>query len=405
MRSPNSRAWSVPVLAAVALIVSAHGRGDAAEPPPEADHEFTFAVLGDSQFNLPNLFNQVIDEVVHLYPAFVIHVGDMISGYVGSPEQSRAQWQRFRAQIAPLGEIPFMPVPGNHDIRDAERGPGGEAVYREEWGELYYSFDYGNAHFVVLYTDDGGESVIGERQLAWLEDDLAAARKQEHIFVFSHRPLYWLESGDALHRLFVDRGVSAVICGHLHHYNYQVKDGIPYVMTYAAARLGTPFPLAAGSLHHILLITVRDDTFRLAVVKAGSVLPPELGTLEDNQGLYGLQRRFFSQRHAVFDSLEQRGDAYEVTLLVNNPSDQDLTVYFEWQLPNERWAVEPLRGRRLQLAAGAENHPETFALRRRFPEAPEAFPSCIARAHYLTSDGDVVQSEHVFEIVSELEER
>ena len=292
-----------------------------------------------------------------------------------------------------------MPVPGNHDIRDAERGPGGEAVYREEWGELYYSFDYGNAHFVVLYTDDGGESVIGEEQIAWLEDDLSAARKREHIFVFSHRPLYWLENGDALHQLFVDKGVSAVICGHLHHYNYQVKDGIPYVMTYAAARLGTPFPLAAGSLHHILLVTVRDEEFRLAVVKAGSVLPPELGTLEDNQGLYGLQRRFFSEWQAAFDSLEQRGDAREVTLLVNNPTDQDLTVYFEWQLPNERWAVDPLKGRRLELPAGTEDHAVSFALRRRFPEPPEAFPSCIARAHYLTSDGDVVQSEHVFEIV------
>jgi len=403
MSMPNPRAWSVHVLAAVALTVAAGGRAGAMEPPPESEHEFTFAVLGDSQFHLPNLFNQVIDEVVHLYPAFVIHVGDMISGYVDDPEESRAQWRRFRAQIAPLGEIPFLPVPGNHDIRDAERGPGGETIYREEWGELYYSFDYANTHFVVLYTDDCGESAIGDRQLAWLEDDLSAARTQEHVFVFSHRPLYWLENGDAMHQLFVDSGVSAVICGHLHHYNYQVRDGIPYVMAYAAAHLGTPFPLAAGSLHHILLITVRDDTFRLAVVKAGSVLPPDIVRLEDNQGLYRLERGFFSQRQAAFDRLEQRGDAYEVTLLVNNPSDQDLTIYLEWQLPNERWAVDPLKGRRLQLAAGTENHPVTFTLRRRFPHAPEAFPSCIARAHYLTSDGDVVQSEHVFEIVRELE--
>ena len=34
------------------------------------------------------------------------------------------------------------------------------------------------------------------------------------------------------------------------------------------------------------------------------------------------------------------------------------------------------------------------------PPEPE-YDSCIARALYLTSDGDVVQSEHVFEIVGE----
>ncbi len=41
----------------------------AVEAPTAPDHEFTFVVLGDSQFHLPNKFNQVIDEVVHLYPA------------------------------------------------------------------------------------------------------------------------------------------------------------------------------------------------------------------------------------------------------------------------------------------------------------------------------------------------
>ena len=52
----------------------------AVDAPTAPDHEFSFVVLGDSQFHLPNNFNQVIDEVVHLYPAFVLQVCDMISG-------------------------------------------------------------------------------------------------------------------------------------------------------------------------------------------------------------------------------------------------------------------------------------------------------------------------------------
>ncbi len=72
----------------------------AVDLPTEAEQEFTFVVLGDSQFHLPNKFNQVIDEVVHLYPAFVVQVGDMISGYVDSDELFRQQWRLYRFVLA-----------------------------------------------------------------------------------------------------------------------------------------------------------------------------------------------------------------------------------------------------------------------------------------------------------------
>ena len=387
-------------LGALLILLTSYLPVDAVEPPREPDHEFTFVVLGDSQFHFPNTFNRVIDEIVHLYPAFVIQVGDMISGYVEDLDEFREQWRRFHAQIAPLGEIPFYPVPGNHDVLDANRKPGGEEIYRQVWGDPYYSFDYHNAHFIILNTDDGaGSEIVGE-QLQWLKKDLSGARKQQHIFVFFHRPIYSLQNEEELHQLFLAHDVSAVIYGHLHHSNFLQRDGIPYIMTISAAQLGTPFPLAAGSFHHMLLVTVRDNSFRIAVLKAGSVLPPDLVAREDNEGLYGLQRRFFSEKRIAFGELNERDNSYEVVLRVNNPSTQELSVFFEWQLPNERWAVDPLKGRRVSLPAGTKDHPVTFALRRKFPHPPEAFPACVAKALYLTTDGDVVQSEHIFEIVA-----
>ena len=384
----------------LAVLLSSSLPTAAVEPPREPAHEFTFVVLGDSQFHLPNTFNRLIDEIVHLYPAFVIQVGDMISGYVDDPDEFRAQWRRFHAQIAPLDEIPFYPVPGNHDLLDASRKPGGEKIYREVWGNPYYSFGYRNAHFVILNTDAGkGREIAGE-QLEWLEKDLAAAKMREHIFVFFHRPIYALKDREQLHQLFLRRGVSAVFYGHEHHLNYQQKDGIPYIMTTSATRLGTPFPLAAGSLHHLLLVTVRDNTFRIAVMKAGSILPVDIVSPEDNERLFHLERRFFTDKRIAFGKLKEVDNSYEVVLRVNNPSTQELAVFLEWQLPNERWVVEPLKGGRLSLPAGARDHAVTFRLRRRFPHPPEAFPSCVARTLYLTTDGDVVQSEHLFEIVA-----
>lgn len=211
-----------------------------------------------------------------------------------------------------------------------------------------------------------------------------------------------LNNEEELHDLFVNHGVSAVICGHMHHYNFQERDGIPYIMTVSATHMGTPFPMAAGSFHHMLLVTVRDSVFRVAVIEAGHIFPTDIVAFEDNQGLYQLQRGFYSQAKMAFADLKRDGDRYAVTLLTNNPSEQELTAYFEWQLPNERWSVEPLKGRRIVLPPRSRDVAVPFTLIREFPHPPEAYPSCVARALYLTSDGDVVQSEHSFEIVAEL---
>ena len=171
-------------LSIAAAVAASYLPAAAVQPPREPEHEFTFVVLGDSQFHLPNTFNRLIDDIVHLYPAFVIQVGDMISGYVEDLDEFRAQWKRFHAQIAPLREIPFYPVPGNHDVLDSSHKPGGEKIYKEVWGATYYSFDYRNAHFIVLNTDDREGSEIAGEQLEWLKRDLGGTRKQDHIFVF-----------------------------------------------------------------------------------------------------------------------------------------------------------------------------------------------------------------------------
>ena len=42
--------------------------------------QFKFVVLGDSQFENPKTFEEIVKETELLHPAFVIHVGDMIHG-------------------------------------------------------------------------------------------------------------------------------------------------------------------------------------------------------------------------------------------------------------------------------------------------------------------------------------
>jgi hypothetical protein len=105
---------------------------------------------------------------------------------------------------------------------------------------LYYSFDYGPAHFICLSTfpsnntDQSTHFDPGSHQVSWLEADLAKTDK-EWIFVFTHIPIVDGKGGphdkpvfDACEPLFQLYGVDAVFQGHEHFYARRYYNGIPY---------------------------------------------------------------------------------------------------------------------------------------------------------------------------------
>jgi 3',5'-cyclic AMP phosphodiesterase CpdA len=88
---------------------------------------------------------------------------------------------------------PWMPAAGNHEI-EKQNGPIGLAAYQgyfrlpstetdAELAGLWYSFTVGSVHVIVL--QDGGDVYIsgysGGRQLAWLQQELAAARSSRDV--------------------------------------------------------------------------------------------------------------------------------------------------------------------------------------------------------------------------------
>jgi hypothetical protein len=160
-----------------------------------------------------------------------------------------------------IGEdYPWYPVLGNHDPESpstmeylrqysttvpnvVNRGPEG-------CEETTFSFDYGDAHFVVLNVyfdgvrDWGLKGEIVPELMTWLEADLAATTKK-HIFVFGHEPLIPMpdmdngrlrhqgdsldedpENAFALHQLLLKFGVSAYVCGHTHNTSYAKINGL-----------------------------------------------------------------------------------------------------------------------------------------------------------------------------------
>ncbi len=368
----------------------------AAIPEPAGD-EFHFVVLGDSQFHDPATYNRMIDDVRHLSPAFVIQVGDMIEGYLDNPDDAVVEWRRFKNQIAPLGPIAFLPVPGNHDLYNANRRADVrlEAVYRDIWGEPYYAFDYRNSTFIVLNSDAPGEErSIGPVQWNWLLGALKGSNS-EHIFVFMHRPPRSLKNADRLHDLLRAYPVRYVFYGHHHHYHFSTRDGIGYVMTNAAADGGTAFD-AAGSFDHLLQVSVRDSQVRYAVIRADAVEAPDYVHPDDNYDLFALTHDLTP---AAVSLKTSGGGRWTMTIALRNPTDRDLTVYVQCGSEDERWLHEPRQIAPVNLGGKAEKEVE-ITWSQSASRLSESIPFCELRMPYQTAQGEWL--EHQVTVVGKL---
>ena len=186
---------------------------------------FTFAVYGDSRTN-DTARRMVKDAVKKMNPAFSLQSGDLIED---GPSQK--QWDLwFETMEDLISDSPCMPCIGNHDIWLP--GAGLATTYCEHFAlpgnEMWYSFDYGPVHFIILNCERRVGITKGTGQYEWLEKALKEAENKPNILwkmVMYHRPSY--SSGphgnDTLTRkhwcpLFDKYGVDFVWNGHDHIY-------------------------------------------------------------------------------------------------------------------------------------------------------------------------------------------
>ncbi|HYK46503.1 MAG TPA: metallophosphoesterase, partial [Parafilimonas sp.] len=166
-----------------------------------------------------------------------------------------------------LKNIMLFPTPGNHDYaNDATRQDdhnipylanftlpkngecGGVASGKEE----YYSFDYGDIHFICLdsYGEENNKRFYDttSAQILWLKSDLAANQRKWTI-VFWHHPPYTMGSHNSdteselvsvrmnLNRILERFGVDLVLNGHSHDYerSYLINDHFGLENTFSFA--------------------------------------------------------------------------------------------------------------------------------------------------------------------------
>lgn len=181
---------------------------------PQAGSAFSFCLIGDTQSYHEGL-QPLLDAMAKERTDFVLHVGDITD--------RGNLWGEWRASFFDPGwnylkRQTFWPVYGNHD-----GGPYFPALFNLR-KQYWYSFDWGDAHFIVLDSYGAGSGGPGRKaQLAWLEQDLQA-NDRRWTFVALHVPmvatrnsLKWFGDDDFL-PLLEEHEVDVVFSGHHPHY-------------------------------------------------------------------------------------------------------------------------------------------------------------------------------------------
>ncbi len=233
-----------------------------APAPGRTDYDVNFVVTGDSRDDA-NLWRQVQERVVGGMspPDFELFTGDaVLVGFVQSLWQA---W--FDGARSTMSVMPFVSVHGNHEglalnylMQFAQPQTGNPTQ-----DELYFSFDYGPVHIVVLNDSPLRGDFTGDTfgtQQAWLRADLTRARANRtrvpFIIATHHKPAFasanhttdedTLAVRAAWPRIYEEFGVDLVLNGHEHDFEMSRElDGEGREVQ--AGRRGTRYVVAAGA--------------------------------------------------------------------------------------------------------------------------------------------------------------
>jgi predicted MPP superfamily phosphohydrolase len=158
------------------------------------------------------------------------------------------QWNNARASFAALqAVIPSVFAAGNHDALFTGLGRYLDFCYPASLGtdgraRLWYRFDVGNVHFIVLDLEWSAEAFTAA-QATWLEQELQSIPADDWTIIMNHGFYYgsgsvvrgwrWHDNPDTITRvtpLFERYGVDVVFSGHAHQMELLDKSGTTYVI-------------------------------------------------------------------------------------------------------------------------------------------------------------------------------
>ena len=247
---------------------------------------FAFAVISDTQGN-PGVSGELAKLAWGQRPSFLLHPGDLVS-----TGKNRDHWlKHFFPGMRPLiNHVAFYPVLGNHE-QNAKHYYNYVSLPEPEY---YYAFNYGNARFFMIDTNQKVDP--GTVQYNWLEKELSNS-DAEWKFVCHHHPPYSSDENDygnlwktnqgkhgdqrarALVPLYEKYGVDVVWNGHIHSYERTwrvaagkaVQSGGPFYMITGGGGGGLETPAPTRPFfqnnvrrgHHYVMVHINGGTLEL----------------------------------------------------------------------------------------------------------------------------------------------
>ena len=334
--------------------------------PPSGTREWRLVVYGDNRSN-PGTHKRNVEQIMKLKPGIVLNSGDLVArGKVYE------QWKpQYFDPLRGLAEyVPIFPCLGNHE-QNAVHYYNYMSLPNEN-REVYYSFDYANAHIISLNSNaKDAPFQLGEPQTEWLIRDLEANKDAEWKIVFFHHPLFRCHPtrGITAQRwvwqpIFDKYGVDLVINGHDHYYqrtyaigNYTGKPrrGVYHLIS-GGGGAGT-YPVVPKvhaafrrQTHHITMLEVMGDRilgravdidgniFDAFVMDKQAVNSPEEFISYE---IYQVERDLGQAiRQLPLVPSNKEGVKIDTTLEVANPFQVPLRMVFSWKGANG-WTLTP----------------------------------------------------------------
>ena len=199
------------------------------------DSKFSFIAIADVQASNALNFKQASDVMrsaaaTYKNSEFTINLGDFVN------DCTSEEWNWYGEYFAPYNTTStLVPVVGNHEGNITNKYNFGwfDTTFNLQRGEgdlngingTYYSFDYGNAHFTVLNSNDMFPMTDAQRN--WIYNDITRSDAHWKILLL-HRAVYsagkninkpdTLAMRDTIIEIVDETGVDFVLSGHDHMY-------------------------------------------------------------------------------------------------------------------------------------------------------------------------------------------
>jgi hypothetical protein len=211
--------------------------------PQEEPEDFRVIFVGDPQARTLREVDWMrvdsIPEMSRAGAAFGVTLGDIVHNQLWLFQPT--------VEAFALAGIPWYNVIGNHDINfDATEDRHASSTFQSVFGPPYYSFEYGNVHFMALDNirwhhptpdDPGGYFAgFGPRQMEFIRNDLARVPADRMVVLMMHiqyPDARWAPYADELAellRLVGERPHSVYVAGHRHRIRHRFlgrRDGWP----------------------------------------------------------------------------------------------------------------------------------------------------------------------------------